>query len=296
MTTRDLPELPLADWQATKTTLHLFTQIIGKVRLGCHPKLNHWWHAPLYVSARGLTTGAMPSNGRVFDMELDLLSHELICRVNDGRTRSVSLKGKSVAEFYIDVRSMLSELDIPASILARPFDPSRAGSDIPFDQDHGHKAYDPEYVERFHRILCVIDPIFREFRGRFIGKCSPVHFFWHSFDLACTRFSGKVIDVSPDADPVTREAYSHEVISSGFWVGDANVPEPAFYTYAHPEPASLAHQPIGPGEAWWQPTEPTHMALYRYEDFRRAEDPREELLEFLESSYRAAAKLAKWAV
>ncbi|MBD3258470.1 hypothetical protein GF377_08550 [candidate division GN15 bacterium] len=288
------PPLPLVEWRDTKTTLHLFTQIVGKVRLACHPKLNHWWHAPFYLSARGLTTGSMPSDYKLFEMEFDLIAHELTCKVSDGRIRSVPLKGKSVADFYADVCTMLSDLGIPSSILAKPFDPSRAGSDIPFDQDHEHKAYDAEYVERFFRIMCGIEPIFRDFRGRFLGKCSPVHLFWHSFDLACTRFSGKAVPVADGADPVTAEAYSHEVISGGFWVGDDNLPEPAFYTYVYPEPDGLANEPLKPDHAWWQENEGSHMALLRYEDFRHADDPRRALLDFLQSAYDAGAKLAGW--
>jgi hypothetical protein len=293
----EFPPLPLEEWKETKQTLHLFTQIVGKVRLSHMPKTNHWWHAPLYVSARGLTTGAISHAGGSFDLEFDLIEHDLVIRCHTGRSATLPLQGNSVAAFYGTLRTELQQLGIPVRILARPFDPSKVESDVPFARDTEHGTYDPVYAHRFWTILARIEPIFREFRGRFLGKCSPVHFFWHSFDLAVTRFSGRTAPVAAEADPVTREAYSHEVISAGFWPGDAaSLPEPAFYVYVHPEPAGLAEQPIRPDAAVWVPQNGTSMAVLRYDEFRRAGNPRADLLEFLESTYEAGATLAGWPV
>lgn len=290
----ELPPLPLESWRDTKTTLHLFSQIIGKIRLGLGPRYNHWWHVPLYVCPRGLTTSNMPTDDGSIEIVLDLIDHEaVICR-HDGETRRVPLRDQSVAGFYGATLDALRALGVDLSIISKPFDPQRVGSDTPFDKDTVHHHYDAEYVSRFHRILLFIEPVFREFRGRFVGKCSPVHFFWHSFDLAVTRFSGKAIDVSPDADPVTREAYSHEVISHGFWVGDDNLPEPAFYSYTHPEPASLGKTTLQPQSAFWFEQNGGSMAILKYEDIRRASDPRAAIGAFLQSSYEAGADLAGW--
>jgi hypothetical protein len=288
------PPLPLKDWQDTKTTLHLFAQIVGKIRLTLSPKLNHWWHVPFYLSARGLTTSAIPYRERSVDMEFDLVDHHLAIRTSDGATEQIALGGHSVARFHKELLSKLDGLGIQVDILASPFDPSKVGSDTPFGSDEAHATYDPDYAHRFWRILVPIDGIFKTFRSRFLGKCSPVHLFWHSFDLAATRFSGRRAPVQDGADPVTKEAYSHEVISAGFWVGDDNTPEPAFYTYVHPEPPGLGDEPLRPNGAWWQKTNGTHMALYRYEDLRSADDPRTALLEFLQSAYQAGASLAQW--
>lgn len=288
------PPLPLEAWQDSKTTLHLFTQIVGKVRLGLHPPLNHWWHAPLYLSARGLSTGAIPHRGRNFDIEFDFIDHQLTMRSSDGGTRKMPLFENSVAGFYEGVVDNLASLDIHPRILPTPFDVERVKSEIPFADDSTHHHYDREFVHRYWRILVGVDEVFRRFRGRFVGKCSPVHFFWHSFDLAVTRFSGRAVEAAGDADPVSREAYSHEVISAGFWPGDDNVPEPAFYSYTAPEPDELGNTPLRPGKAWWQDANGSSMALYRYEDFRGAADPAGALMDFLQSSYDAGARLAGW--
>jgi len=287
------PPLPFKEWEDTKTTLHLYAQIVGKVRLGMHPRMNHWWHAPLYVSTRGLTTGPVPHQGSDFELEFDFLAHHLAIRTSNGENREVPLGG-SVADFYHAVLGGLGELDIHPNVIARPFDESKVGSNIPFAEDTTHSAYDAAYVERFWHILVGVEGIFKAFRSHFLGKCSPVHFFWHSFDLAVTRFSGQSVDLPVDADPVTREAYSHEVISAGFWPGDDNVPEPAFYTYAAPEPAGLSDQPLEPAGAWWQDLGSSSMAMYRYNDFRETPDPAAALLSFLQSTYDAGAKLGGW--
>jgi len=288
------PTLPLKEWEETKTTLHLFAQIVGKVRLTLNPGWNHWWHVPLYVSARGLTTGSIPIDDRELELEFDFPANQLAIRTSDGRHKSISLVGTSVAEFYRAVMESLAALDIQTRILAVPFDPSKTGSDIPFAKDDRHKTFDPEAVARYWQILIGVDRVFKIFRSRFRGKCSPVHLFWHSFDLAVTRFSGKLVPVPEDADPVTREAYSHEVISFGFWPGDDNMPEPAFYAYAAPEPAGLSGEPLRPGKAWWQDMGGSHMALFKYKDYRNDADPAGTLLEFLQSSYEAGAKQANW--
>jgi hypothetical protein len=288
------PPLPLEDWKETKTTLHLYAQIVGKVRLALTPKVNHWWHVPFYVSARGLTTSPIPYEQGIFETELDFIDHDLVVRTSRSETRRVSLQGQSVASFYDSAFKTLEALGIHVDIVAEPFDSERVQSTIPFPTDTSHATYDATYANRFWHILTGVDSIFKEFRGRFVGKCSPVHFFWHSFDLAVTRFSGRRAPVQEEADPVTREAYSQEVISAGFWPGDANMPEPAFYTYVAPEPKGLAEEPLRPEGAWWQDQNGSHMALLKYEDFRRSDQPREALLAFLQSSYEAGAKLAAW--
>jgi hypothetical protein len=295
MTTHDIyPSLPLSEWKDTKTTLHLFAQIIGKVRLNLAPRQNHWWHVPLYVSGRGLTTSAMPYNNMLFELVLDLVDHQLVLTTSRGQKATVPLENTTVADFYAAVLKELAAVGIDPDIHPVPFDPSKVGSDIPFSQDTQHKAYERFYVDRYWKILSCIEPIFVEFRGRYLGKCSPVHIFWHSFDLAVTRFSGRSVELPADADPVTKEAYSHEVSSAGFWVGDDSLPEPAFYSYAHKEPQGLADQPLRPDSAMWNSDSGSAMAILLYDDFRHAADPRQMLLSFLQSSYEAAANLAKW--
>jgi hypothetical protein len=222
------------------------------------------------------------------------MEHRLAGRVSSGETFQIPLQGQSVAGFYKEVSATLDRVGIEVTIVANPFDPDRVKSDEPFPTDTAHDTYDPEYAHRFWNILVPIDSTFKEFRGRFLGKCSPVHFFWHSFDLAVTRFSGRAAPVPEGADPVTREAYSHEVISAGFWVGDDKVPEPAFYSYTAPEPKGLNEEIIRPTDAGWKQQNGSSMALYRYEDFRRSADPRRTLLDFLQSTYEAGAKRANW--
>jgi hypothetical protein len=288
------PALPLEAWLDTKVTLHLFTQIIGKIRMTLTPKVNHWWHVPLYVSARGLTTGPIPYENRNFELELDLIDHHLAARTSSGESFQIPLEGQSVASFYQQTLDALSRIGIEVTILANPFDPERVKSREPFPEDTAHGTYVPEYAHRCWSILVPLDSIFKEFRGRFLGKCSPVHFFWHSFDLAVTRFSGRAAPVAEGTDLVTREAYSHEVISAGFWVGDDNVPEPSFYSYTAPEPKGLNEEPLRPAEASWNDQNGSSLALYRYNDFRASADPRRALLDFLQSSYEAGAKRANW--
>ena len=287
-----LPDIPLENWRATKNTLHLYLQIVGKIRLTLHPRLNHWWHVPLYVSPRGLTTGTIPFAGGNFEIEFDFKGHELKILTSDGRTEDFALyDGLTVADFYASVFANLAKLGINPEIKGIPYE---APSKTPFADDTENKSYDKEYVERFHKILVAVDDIFEDFRGRFIGKSTPVHLFWHSFDLALTRFSGKAVPPRKGAGMVEREAYSHEVISFGFWFGDdKGVPAPAFYSYTAPEPAGLTDEPLQPDAAGWN-TAKGAMALLMYDDVRNMKNPRETVLEFLESAYQAGAKRADW--
>ncbi len=286
------PEMPLEAWRPTKNTLHLFLQIVGKIRLKTHPRINHWWHVPLYVSPRGLTTHTIPYSGGNFEIEFDFHKHQLTMRTSDGRSEDFALfDGLNVADFYASVFANLAKLGIEPEIKAVPYE---APSTTPFAEDTENRSYDKEYVERFHRVLVGVDDIFEEFRGRFNGKSTPVHLFWHSFDLALTRFSGKKAKPREGAGLVEREAYSHEVISFGFWFGDDKVPSPAFYSYTAPEPAGLADEPLSPASASWQEANGSHMALLMYEDVRRTENARSLIIDFLESAYQAGAHRASW--
>ena len=286
------PPLPLEDWKSTKVTLHLYLQIVGKIRLAMHPRVNHWWHVTLYVSPRGLTTRTIPFNGGSFEIEFDFIDHHLKIRTSNGETRAFGLyEGLTVAEFYRKVFVNLGELGISPRIKPIPYE---APSQTPFAEDTENKSYDKEYVERYHKILVAVDDIFEEFRGGFTGKSTPVHVFWHSMDLALTRFSGKRVPPRDGAGMVDREAYSHEVISFGFWAGDDNIPAPAFYSYTAPEPQDLAEESLSPTFASWQEVHGSHMAMLMYDDVRSAENPRDTVLDFLESAYQAGAKRAGW--
>ncbi len=288
-----LPEMPLDAWRQTKNTLHLYCQIVGKIRLAMHPRINHWWHVPLYVSPRGLTTRTIPYSGGNFEIELDFCEHVLRIYTSGGAIEDFALfDGLTVADFYASLFSNLAKLGIEPKIKAIPYE---ASSTIPFPEDTENKSYDKIYVERFHQILVQVDEILQEFRGRFVGKSTPVHMFWHSFDLALTRFSGKPAPVRDGANRVEREAYSHEVISFGFWFGDdKTVPAPAFYSYTAPEPAGLADEPLTPEIAKWGESNGAHLALLMYNGVRGASDPRGTVLQFLESAYQAGAKRAGW--
>ncbi len=243
--TEQWPSLHLAQWDKTKDTLHMWSQVVGKVRLASAPLVNHWWNVVLYVSARGLTTSAMPHGNRVFEIEFDFIDHRLVIRTGEGQTRSIPLYPRSVADFYAEVMKTLEELDLSVRIWTMPCE---VPDPIPFEKDVQHASYDAEAVGRFWRILVNTQHVFEQFRSRFIGKSSPVHFFWGSFDLAVTRFSGRRAPERPGADPITREAYSHEVISHGFWPGGGTLLEPAYYSYAAPEPAGLSEAKIRPDE------------------------------------------------
>ena len=283
------PALPLNDWQDTYATLHMWTQIVGKIRTRLSPPLNHWWNCVLYVTPRGLTTSAIPYGGELFEMEFDFLDHQLAIRKSDGRVGSIKLGPRSVADFYSELMSTLKQLGIDVRIWTMP---QEVPNPIPFEKDHEHASYDPEYANRFWRILVQADSILNEFRSRFIGKSSPVHFFWGSFDMALTRFSGRTAPERPGADLITREAYSHEVISVGLWFGGGAVTSPAFYAYSAPAPEGLAEQKIRPDAAFWS----AEMAefLLMYDDVRAAASPRDAVLDFAQSTYEAAASLANW--
>lgn len=286
------PALPLSAWRDTCDTLHMWTQIVGKTRMALTPLINQWWNVTLYVSSRGLTTSAIPYGERVFEVEFDFISHILDLRCSDGASRQLRLAPRSVADFYAEYISALKSLGIEAHIWKMPVE---VADPIPFDQDTKHAAFDPEYAQRFWRVLVSVNDVFRVFRSEFVGKSSPVHFFWGSFDLAVTRFSGRRAPERNDPDPVLRkimrEAYSHEVISAGWWPGSGEQ-DAAFYAYAAPVPEGLGNQKVHPGKAFY------HQGLgefiLNYEDLRREASPTRALMEFLESTYAAAAKLANW--
>ncbi|WP_242927252.1 DUF5996 family protein [Pontibacter vulgaris] len=288
------PPLPLKDWEPTKDTLHLYLQIIGKIRLKQMPHQNHWWHVTLYLTARGLTTGPIPYRFYTFQIDFDFISHQLIIETSLGTTETITLhNGLSVAQFYTSVFSALTALGIKVAILAKPYDNKCA---TPFADDHEHATYEPEQVTRYWRILAVIDGIMKEFSGRFYGKTCPVQLYWHHFDLVVTRFSGKALPIRPEASIVEKEAYSHEVISFGFWPGDEQVRFPAFYSYTFPSPHGLDEEPLLPREAAWVDSNGSPMALLKYDDMRTADNPKQVLLDFMESAYHAGASLAGWPV
>ncbi|HEY2460811.1 MAG TPA: DUF5996 family protein [Candidatus Acidoferrum sp.] len=280
------PALPLKEWVQTYQTLHLWTQVVGKVRLTLSPMVNHWWNVSLYVSPRGLTTSKVPYGMEAFEIEFDFIAHRLEIRSSTGQRESLELRAESVAVFYERVMGALRSMGFAVEINTKP---QELPNPIFFEKDLQHASYDPEYAHRFWRILLATDMVMNEFRARFIGKCSPVQFFWGSFDLACTRFSGRA--APPRKGIITSEAYSHEVISAGFWPGGGNV-EAAFYAYAAPSPAGLAEQAVRPEAASWS-KELSEFVLM-YDDVRRAENPRTALLEFMQSTYEAGAKLANW--
>ena len=267
----------------------MWTQVVGKVRLAQTPLVNHWWNVPLYVSARGLTTTAMPYGNTFFEMEFDFIDHNLVTKLSDGASATIALRPKSVAAFYAETMEMLRQLGLEVHIWNMPVE---IADPIPFDQDEQHASYDPEYARRFWDVLRASEKVMQEFRSRFIGKCSPVHFFWGSFDLAVTRFSGRPAPPRPDADPITREAYSHEVISHGWWPGQGPLGKPAFYSYTAPAPEGLSTASIRPAAAFYS-NELSEFLLY-YDDVRNAPNPDEALMEFLQSTYEAGADLAKW--
>ena len=283
------PALPLAAWSETRDTLHMWTQIVGKVRLALTPLVNHWWNVPLYVSARGLTTSSIPYDRGVFELQFDFIDHKLALLTSDGGVRTLPLVSRSVAEFHREFMELLASAQIEVKIWKMPVE---VPNPIPFDQDRVHATYQPEYAHRFWRILTSVDRVFTEFRSRFIGKSSPVHFFWGSFDLAVTRFSGRRAPERPGADSITREAYSHEVSSVGFWPGGGDVTDAAFYSYAAPEPVGFHYYTVEPATAHYNPQLGEFILMY--DDVRRAPSPSKALLDFCQSSYEAAAKLASW--
>jgi hypothetical protein len=287
------PQLRLDDWKDTYATLHMWTQIVGKIRLELTPRTNHWWNVPLYVSSRGLSTSVIPYGNRYFEMEFDFLEHKLVIRTTDSKTASVALAPRSVADFYAELMAALRALDIDVQIWKMPVE---VPDPIPFDQDKVHASYDGESARRLWRILLSVDEVFKVFRSRFVGKSSPVHFFWGSFDLALTRFSGRRAPERRDADPVLRkimqEAYSHEVISAGWWPGGGNVKDAAFYCYAAPTPAGFEKQTVRPAKAFYDSAMGEYLLMY--DDVRLAGSPNVALLEFLQSTYEAGAATGNW--
>jgi hypothetical protein len=288
------PALPTAEWRETYDTLHLWTQIVGKIRLARTPWLNHSWHVALYVTSQGLTTSPIPDGVGTFQIDFDLIDHVLRISTSDGATRQLALAGQSVASFYSAVMADLGELGI---VLAIEDMPSELPDPIPFSRDSQHASYDPEAVRRFHRILVNVDRVFKQFRTGFLGKASPVHFFWGSFDLAVTRFSGRRAPRHPGGmpylpDEVACEAYSHEESSAGFWPGSGAIDYPAFYSYVYPEPAGFRTKQVRPAAAFF--SEALGEFILPYDAVRAAAEPDQMLLEFLQSTYDAAANAAKW--
>ena len=282
------PALPLQDWKDTRDTLQLYTQIVGKIRMALSPELNQWWHVTLYVTSRGLGTSPIPYGGGTFEIDFDFLKHQLDIHTSDGDRKLLPLAAQPVATFYERVMAALRSLGISVEIDTRP---QELGDGVkPFERDYDHASYDREYVDRFWRILISSGRVLEEFRARFVGKCSPVHFFWGSFDLACTRFSGR--PAPPRKGVITGPAYSQEVISAGFWPGGGAVNDAAFYAYAAPSPAGLDVERIQPEEASWN--RDLGEFILMYDDLRRSRAPEAKLMSFLESTYASAARLAGW--
>jgi hypothetical protein len=287
------PELPLAEWKETYETLHMWTQIVGKIRLTLTPLQNHWWNCTLYLTPRGLTTSAIPYKGRHFRIDFDFIAHLLVIETADGSTKTIALRPSSIADFYQETMSALTSLGIPVTIWTTPVE---VQDRTPFEKDQKHAAYDPEHAHRLWRILVQASRVLSEFRSRFTGKVSPVHFFWGAFDLAVTRFSGRTAPEHPGAPNCARfvmvEAYSHEVSSCGFWPGGAPVNEPVFYAYAYPEPQGFKDYPIQPPEAFYH--KEMREFVLPYDVVRTTKSPDEVLLSFLQSTYEAAATCANW--
>jgi hypothetical protein len=281
------PPLPLNEWQPTYRTLHMWAQIVGKIRMTLSPPLNHWWHVSLYVNSRGLTTGPIPYAPGVFEIQFDFQRHELHISTTEGPGASRPLRDESVASFHSGVFEALAWLGIAVRINPMP---QEVPDPVPFNRDYANCSYDPQYANRLWRILVSSATVLQRFRARFTGKCSPVHFFWGSFDLACTRFSGRPAPARKGA--ISGPAYSHEVSSAGFWPGGGAVDGPAFYSYTVPQPPGMETQPVRPAGASWNA--PLSEFILMYDQVRLAESPEETLCEFLESTYDAGARLANW--
>jgi hypothetical protein len=288
----NLPALPLDAWEPTKTTLHLWAQIVGKVKLATTAPRNHWWNVPLYMDVRGLTTRRLHHAQASFQIDFDFVDHQLVVRTNHGEQGSFRLQdGLSVADFDRQLHRLLHQFGVDVPIRE---DPYGVPVTTPFPNDSEHAAYDTDYVQRFWRVLDWVDTVLEEFSGWYCGKQSPVHLFWHSLDLAVTRFSSRRAPPRTGADPVTREAYSHEVISFGFWAGDDHTRGPAFYSYTAPEPSGLTDQPLQPAAATWRRAPSGSLALLGYDQLRDAHDPKIMLLAFLQSAYDAGVRTAGW--
>jgi len=291
--TRDWPSLPLAEWQDTLATLHRWAQIVGKTRLAFAAPVNHSWHVTLYLSARGLTTSAIPQDRGAFEVEFDFVDHRLLVRTSDGSSRALRLEPRTVADFYHEYMAQIDSLGVPLKMRPKP---SELEDELPFPDDVEHRSYDPDFVHRCWTILSQANRVLQQFRGRFIGKCSPVHFFWGAFDLACTRFSGRPAPLHPGGVPnlpdrIVREAYSHECISAGWWPG-GGLGMPAFYSYSYPEPPGFSDAAVRPADAYYDST--LREFILPYDSVRTAADPDQVLLGFLQSAYSAAADLGGW--
>jgi len=295
MSNTNWPELILEEWQDSLATLHMWSQIVGKIRLATTPLVNHWWNVPLYVSARGLTTSPMRHGDRIFEIEFDFIDHVLRIDCSDGAVTTLALRPQTVADFYQELMTTLHGLNIDVKIRTTPVEVpspfSAVREAIPFEQDQIHKSYDAAYVNRFWRALVSIDDVFKQFRARFVGKVSPVHFWWGSFDHAVTRFSGRPAPPREGADKITIEAYSHEVISHGFWPG-GNGFQAAFYAYAAPEPAGFGDEKVKPSEAFY--SKDVSEFFLPYDAVRQSSSPEDALMDFCESTYEAGANLAAW--
>jgi hypothetical protein len=291
--TNPWPALPLAKWKETYDTLHRWTQIVGKIRLACAPLENHWWNITLYVNCRGLTTSTMSYNDLLFQIDFDFVDNLLLIQTNKGSIKTIALRPRSVADFYQEIMSVLSDLEIYIPLWTVPVE---VQDRTPFEEDYEHASYDPEYVQRLWRILSQTSRLLTEFRSHFIGKASPVHFFWGGFDLAVTRFSGRTAPMHPGAPNLARfvaiEAYSHEVSSCGFWPGGGPIDVPVFYAYTYPEPSGFKEYPVQPAEAFY--SKEMSEFILPYDVVRTAKSPDETLVAFLQSTYKAAAILAKW--
>jgi hypothetical protein len=283
------PALPLDSWNDTRATLHMWTQMVGKVRLRLTPLVNHWWNVPLYVTARGLTTSRIPYEQKAFELWFDFIGHRLVLETSDGIVKTIPLAPRSVADFYREFMEMLRSAGITVKIWPMPVE---IPDPIRFDQNRVHASYDPASAEKFWRILLSAAAVFTQFRSEFIGKCSPVHFFWGSFDLAVSRFSGRRAPERPGADAVTREAYSHELSSVGFWPGGGAVKDAAFYSYTSAEPPGFKEAPVRPGAAYYE--RQIGEFILMYENVRQAESPSAALLEFCKTTYEAGANLGNW--
>ncbi|MFD9130516.1 DUF5996 family protein [Kitasatospora sp. NPDC059571] len=291
------PAMPLGEWRDTKETLHRFTQVVGKIRLAASVRRNHWWNVPFHLTGRGITTRPMGQvdGNPIFTIDFDFVDHRLVAATADGRTASFPLLGQSVASFHRQTFETLAALGVRVELpFPRPYRLPDAGR--PFTEDFEHAAYDPAWANRYWQVLGQVGLVLEEFATRYSGKASPVHLFWHSFDLAHTRFSGRTVDQPAQVDPVTREAYSRELISFGFWFGDADLGEPAFYSYTAPEPKQLAEDPLTPASARWIELNDSHLAVLRYDAVRAEPDPIATVLAFYESAYQAGAARAGWDV
>jgi Family of unknown function (DUF5996) len=286
---RNLPSLPFDSWKDTQATLHMWTQVVGKIRLALTPLVNHWWNVPLYVTARGLTTSPMPYGDCTLEILFDFIDHRLAIETSDARRVTLALRPQTVAAFYDELMRSLSQLEMPVKIWTMP---QEVPDPIPFERDTVHASYNADAAHKFWEILVWADSVMKDFRASFLGKASPVHFFWGSFDLAVTRFSGRTAPPRPGADPVTQEAYSHEVSSAGFWPGGGDIKGPAFYSYAAPEPQGFFAAPVKPKAAYYHPDMKEFLLLY--DDIRTTEAPERQLLDFFQATYDAAATLGKW--